>query len=444
MLFSKKTFIGIIIFLVLPHLSFSEMKYWGHSDYKLIFVNPPDPNFDPNEDLINPSARFKAQEELREAILKATTNALMPLSSVLSGNLTAANNSNLFENVLGFASVLKHGLKPELEKLLANNKNLVLPAYHETFLAPFDNDLNFYYSKNKITFRDSGSLNILEVDPTSNAFSNLPKEGEVKKKLNLSQNIIDLNKTLYQRHKALQSIKKPLVYLLALRTFLSIENLNKTELTLRILLAIPPLTQALDKDSPEVKIHRVVVPDLGDHFPIASLKVTFNLSSPNDNPIMSVQLGDFKMYERPTYNEETQKEVLYTKAFREAGDFATLPDNIVDTAPRLQANPKFRGKLIEQVALDFNFSEITMDLKKQEINGLKIYTAPGLKVGKTAYMLHKGFRISKVEGSFSAELNKTIQEQIQTLEKKRNEIATSLSALNLTEVINKILGNAKP
>ena len=104
-----------IIVTLLLTLSATSKAYEtdGYSKYKLIFVRNYVETFNPNQDLLNPSAREISENALKEKMMNGIIGGLIPLAQ----NLKSENNNNLGDAIMASASVVAKNLTKELSNV---------------------------------------------------------------------------------------------------------------------------------------------------------------------------------------------------------------------------------------------------------------------------------------------------------------------------------------
>ena len=366
----------LLIFII--SFSFARAgNFTGQSDYRLLFINHQSPEFDPNQDLLNPSEKELAIEKIEEKLASSTLKSLVPLVSTLTKNMTGTE-TDLLQLILTMAGSLKKSLANELSTLSITDSS-IFPLIQDAYIAPWtDKKKDPFYSAQKISMSALELVNVLGISPGSERF----------------------DKTLTDNIKALQSklhqTSGDPTYLLGIRRFLWLsvdENNAKKEvkafLTLRVLLGLKPGYFPFSEENDRVKLDRVAIPDISGRGSCASLTFEIDLSQKPVPPLLHVEFGDFEKFEQ--------------------GDFIIGESGRHNVAPRLEGVVNKPG--LKHVAVNFSFRKLTFDLTTQRVSSLETLVSPGIRVGTTNHVLG-ALSVASVNDEFKGEINKTIEAEV--------------------------------
>ena len=352
-------------------------SFTGQSDYRLLFINHQSPEFDPNQDILNPSEKELAIEKIEEKLAGATLKSLVPLVGTLTKSVTGTE-TDLLSLVLTTAGSLKNSLAQELSTINVTESD-IFPLIQDAYVAPWPSQKrNLFYSAQKISMNAGELVNVLGIQPGSEKF----------------------DKTLTENIKALQSKlhqdSTDPTYLLGMRRFLWLsvdEDSEKKELkpflTLRVLLGLKPGSFPFSEENDRVKLDRVTIPDISSRGSSASLTFEIDLSRKPVPPLLHVEFGDFEKFED--------------------GDFVIRERGREKVAPRLEGTVNKPG--LKHVAVNFSFRKMTFDLTTQRVSSLETLVSPGIRVGTTNYVLG-ALSVTSVNDEFKGEINKTIEAEI--------------------------------
>lgn len=394
-------------------------KYTGHSHYRLLLIHQPDPQFNPNDDLIFPSKpelltesqqRTLKREKIEGAILGASLKSIIPLMTLLQSERASGQDDqklkNIFELILNSSTLMRQTLAVELESLIEQNPSL-FPMSHEIYLAPWNAKRgDLFYSAEKITIEPSKYVNVLGVNPKMPQFS--------KK---LTEEIKTLQKNLFQ------TSKQP-VQLLGFRYRVWLDPHAQGEfskvISIRVLLGLQARTYPFIKDSNLVKIHEIDIPKLSDRQVVAVLKLDLPITTNQiADPTLRIDLGDFQSFEE--------------------GEFKLFQEKRHLSVPRLRgrvAHEKF-----SRVAVDLGFKNMDLNLKVLKLSSLDSFTSAGLRL-KGANFTIGGLHLESVDQELQNTINANIDQQIQdAIQKGKSQLDNGLMKLEwIEEAFLKIMG----
>ena len=352
-------------------------SFSGQSDYKLLFINHQSPEFDPNQDILNPSEKELAIEKIEEKLAGATLKSLVPMVSTLTRNATGTE-TDLLQLILTMAGSLKNSLAHELGTISIADPN-IFPLIQDAYIVPWTNKKrDLFYNAEKISMNAGELVNVLGIQPGSEKFDKT-----------LTQNIKALQEKLHQ------TSSDP-TYLLGMRRFLwlSVDEKNnkkelKTMLTLRVLLGLKPGHFPFSEENDRVKLDRVAIPDVESRGSSASLTFEIDLSREPEPPLLHVEFGDFEKFEQ--------------------GDFVIKESGREKVAPRFEGTVNKPG--LKHIGVNFSFRKLTFDLTTQRVSSLETLVSPGIRVGATNYVMG-ALSVASVNDEFKGEINKTIEAEI--------------------------------
>ena len=384
-----------IIVTLLLTLSATSKAYEtdGYSKYKLIFVRNYVETFNPNQDLLNPSAREISENALKEKMMNGIIGGLIPLAQ----NLKSENNNNLGDAIMASASVVAKNLTKELSNVTTSYQSKI-----QTMLIPFNEALgpqnNLFYNSHKISSSGEDIVNYLKVPITHPSFST-----------NATQSI-----KAVQNFYFINGQKFGTSYLLGTVSSLEINGPQRS-LKISVLLGIKPNIYPFTNTSPMVNFKNIELPEIVE----------------NNNHTDLSALIDFE-FDLTTSAENNYKANIHFGAFDrfENGKFILLDKNKDLWAPRLIGN--INKPNLQMIAANFSIPEIQMDLKLRQVTGMTTYTSIGIEY-RSKRLLLGGIHLGKVDNDFRNEINKTIDSETQKAVNGAIEKAQSL-------ILNKILG----
>lgn len=362
----KLGFLFMAALFILAPLAESQAQLNGPR-YRMFFLNSSARNFDPHQDVLNPSLEEKALEELRGVITGAALQSFLPF--VTSFTSSAANKPTPQDQMLLMISNLKTQLSAGLKTVAANNT--MLPLTHSFMLVPnFDQRTDLFYGSEKISMSASEVVNVISMTPTHPRFD-----------AKITQALKDVHSQ--------DLIKTPGSELIAARTDVLVKSVDKTLVTVQVLLALDSLNTEFVEENDQVKFERLIIPENTSAPPVALLTFEFDISQNPKNPTLNVQLGAFDRYE--------------------GGKFLISDKDRNKSIPRLDGRANKTG--LKFVAIQIGFTNLQFDLVQAQLTSINTITRPGLKFGKSSFVVG-GFKISSVDQQFETEINKKIDAEI--------------------------------
>src|SRR3989338_10225985 len=158
----------LLIFITSFNVTFAG-SFSGQSDYRLLFINHQSPEFDPNQNILNPSEKELAIEKIEEKLAGATLKSLVPLVGTLTKSVTGTE-TDLLSLVLTTAGSLKNSLAQELSTINVTESD-IFPLIQDAYVAPWPSQKrNLFYSAQKISMNAGELVNVLGIQPGSEKF----------------------------------------------------------------------------------------------------------------------------------------------------------------------------------------------------------------------------------------------------------------------------------
>lgn len=365
----------------------------GYAKYKLIFVRENQLNFNPNQDILNPSLQEKKETIIKEKLMSTLIGGMIPLSQEIRFD----NQSNTMDSITSSASVIAKKLFLEFKNMDINPE-----VKFQTFLIPFSSSLgpqnNLFYNSYKVSSSGIDIVNYLKVPIGHPSFSK-----------NVSESINSTQKFYFEN-----APKFGPIYLLGLSNQISLSG-SKRILKTNVLIGIRPKSEDFNNVAPLVTFKKIEIPDINDDGERSDLNAlvefTFDLTNNSEDYKAKVSFGSFDKFIN--------------------GHFVLKNKNKNLWAPRLVGN--INKPHLSMIAANFAIPEIIFDLKQRQVVGLTTYTRLGFEF-KNTRLLFGGLQLGKVDREFSTEINRQID--IET-EKAVNLAISKAKDL----IINKVLGN---
>lgn len=353
------------------------VRFEGFSDYRLAFINSPKLGFNPNTDVLNPSAQELVDEQIANSMRRAILLSLLPLAKVMTQNAVSFKEQELTNALMSCASSAAKVLQ---ESFLNNLSTIDIAEPQEAWLIPWtDKQDNRFYQAEKISVSPVQLVNVVGVTASNPAFNR-----------KLTENIKKMIASRYQK-------SKDPAFLLAMHSILSLQK-NQHRMEIRILLGLNPSERPFVKDHPEVKFQKMVVPTNPEHPTAAVFRFFVDLEPNPKAPYLVVEFGEFRGVEE--------------------GLFALVPENQHIVAPRLEGT--VNKARVSWVAVSFAFKQFYFDLVTLEVGGLNTAVSPGFQIAGTRWTTG-ALQVESVNKSFQDEINKTIADEVEKQKGKANE-----------------------
>jgi len=391
------------------------------SEYKLLFVHHQSASFNPNQDVLNPTAIETQREQVQEAIAGSVMKSLVPLSSAL-------NSPHLFTSLLTMTSVLRATLATHLEKMPISELK-AFPIIHDVYLAPWKTPAqDDFYSAEKISMNENQFTNFLGVSPGSEKFDVL-----------LTQSLQKLQKKLYKNGspilpspqgygktsksgttedgspilpspqgygKTSKSGMTDPAFLLAMRSFLFVHATPNVQarFVLRILLGLNPGSFDFITENDRVKLDKVVIPDVANRGGVASLEFDIDLFDKEKPPLLKVSFGELDKFSNGEFLIQEKAKQKYVPRIEGTIKMSYLKSRFGFEKKKLEDEPS-------KLAINFNFSDFVFLLEKQEVSDLNVLLSPGIRIGTTNYVAGR-LHMDSVDKEIQTEINNTLQDEI--------------------------------
>jgi len=350
-------------------------EYTGHAPYRLFIARHSDPVFNPDQDLRRAEAGEDIKTKLHQKVAEATVKSLIPIMGTLSGSLTGTEK-NLLSSLETTSSILANSIKESVSELNKTGYDRkYFPALHDLYLIPWTTaERDLFYSSEKISIGSGELVNTLRAAPFSKNFEE-----------NITKSIKELQR------KMLAEREDPVLFF-GMRSVVFINPNATSKLTIRLLLGLKPDENIpFEKNTPEIRIRKAVIPRIADRSTTAALTLTFDLSENTSTPpTLEIEFGDFKEFKDGQFLMEKSEQAKH--------------------GPRLEGTVNKRGA--KWIGVDFTFQKMTFSLESMRISKLETLTSAGFRVGK-AHWTRGAFSIQKVNDEFLSEINNTIDSQIQ-------------------------------
>lgn len=369
--------------------------YSGQADHRLVVIDQSlkrEP-FDPNQDLLIPSAAEKRWATLRKAVMKSTFETLIPFASYIKGNQSGVKK-NIFQSILSATSLADKSLAKIAMKSFRENSQW-LPFNHDFYLIPATlSERNLFYGDEKVSMNGIDVVNMLGA----------ASESTPKFAAKVTENIKKLQ-TKYQ------DSKQPFSLLAFRRSIVISEKVQR--LSLYLLIQIAPRELEFKKPSDKVNLQKIVIPatykirtfipgryreeNCNNEAALITVDLDFNLK--DAKPSMTVEFGTFDRYDFTTVDGTN------------IGEFFLVDEMSDRCMPRMEGEV---SKLGEWGPISFGFKKLEIDLATQKVENLDIYTRPGLNLWglKIAPI---AFNSQDIDKEFTGEFDKSIQEAKQDL-----------------------------
>ncbi|MBI2026697.1 MAG: hypothetical protein HYS98_02665 [Deltaproteobacteria bacterium] len=385
--FSVFVFLQCVLFNAHAASEFSKS-----SDYKLLFVHHQNADFNPNQDIINPSTIEIQREEIQEVVAGSVMKSLIPLAGSL--------DKDLLTSLLTMTSVLQKELSSNLSKISVQELK-AFPMIHDAYLVPWKNKNNDnFYRSEKISMSATDFVNVLGISPHSETFDDY-LTGELK----------TLQKKLYKDSKSPS-------FLLGFRSYFFVHAQkpatqgnpasrapSSSRFVLRILVGLKPGAFDFIKENDRVKLDRVVIPDVAGRGAVANLEFDIDIFDKEKPPVLNVELGEFEKFHNGEFiikDSEKNKSALRIEGIVKMSYLKS----------RLGGNKiKKLEESSSKLAINFNFSKFTLELDKQEVSKLDVLVSPGIRIGQTNYVFGN-LSMNEVNTEIQNEINNTIKAEI--------------------------------
>ncbi len=382
-----------------PHL-LSSNEYEGRSPYRLIFVERPDLStpFDPNQDLLSPSARDKNRELIKEKVLGAVVKGLLPMSGQL-GSALSDPQTDFLTSVTSMSSVLSKELGAAIESI-STIEATTFPVVNDVYLIPWQTgDRDLFYSGDKISMSSDQAANVLASSSQSDKFEK-----------DVTAQIKDLQKLRF-------TTENP-VYLLGARSFIFINPRGESNLVVSVLLALKPAVLPFSKSNDQITFDKINIPGNAEKTATAKLVLTIPLLRAQA-PVLDVEFGEFESFSGGTFK------------LKESG--------------RQNMSPGMEGRSTKgSIPLTFSFSSLRFDLETLDVSGLNVLTSMGF-LTKRGRLPIGGFKVKAVSEQFQQEINNTIDAEVKAAQDAGLEAVESklFTDSTLKEALEAILGRVK-
>ena len=409
----------LIINIIFQGVLFAQ-EYSGYSDYRLVFDPVVDDEFEINQDVLIPTKKQIEREKVINAVMSSSMGALIPLSSLLSGNLTGSEPS-LYDLVSKSVNTMSRSLRKEIASISVECRD-VYPVEQHVYLIPWlEREEDLFYSVEKLSV-SSAMINILKSAKRAVEFDTF-----------VTKNIEKFQKKLYEE-------SDDPVFLLGFRAAFKIDPDNKSSLTVSALLGIKPTPVGgipFEKPSPKVNLKKIEIPDIPGKGIVGIFTFTLDLSKNPKAPTLDLSFGDFEKFERGGFKLLDEGSKLKTPK-----------------APRMVGNVSKRG--LGFIGIKFNFMKLVFTLEPDIpikmmsddteditlLTELDILISPGLSIGNSYFVLG-GIHAESVDEEFGKEINTTLNTEIKKAGDKINDLAeskTGLTTAMLKEAFGKIFG----
>ena len=379
-MYSNKTYFKIIdpiLLIIILYSTFftsNAFSYSGYADLKMVVIDKTlnQQEFDPNRDLLKQSELEGNGAGLRKAVVRSALESLIPLSTYIKDVDFTGNN--ILGSILNAVSISYKRLSEKALQDLRLNREF-LPFIHDIYLMPLgEEEGDLFYSSEKVAINGIDQINLLGIESEYS-----PEFAKA-----VTDNVKELQKKYSTNNTPFS--------LLAFRRSIVVSSLQQ-RLSYYFLIQLNPREDPFVKESDKVNIKRVVIPDnksceFGGV--VALLTVDLDFNKYNEDPEMNIRFGSFDRYE--------------------SGNFFLNSDDKDRCLPRLEGDAV--GKLGRLIDISFGFKELLMNLQKQEISELDIYTRPGLKLGGANSFAPIFFNAESIDNEFKGEINKSIDEAI--------------------------------
>lgn len=358
-------------------ISISDLgEYTGSSEFKLFFGSESGSKFIPNINLLQTSEESRVRQEVRNTVKKSFLISTLPLLGSISGLRTGTEKS-LFESLIHSASIIRENLRNDLSEIEKNHAHIDIWPYKQSlFLAPIKEERkDLFYSAEKVS---AGSLDVSQIIGTTPSNNRFP--AKITESIKLLQSKTHL-KTPDQ------------AYLLAMHSQLIVDPKGESQLLIKALLGIHPMTIPFEEKNDQVHIKQIDIPNKATDYPVVALDIIIGLSPQSEEPQLLLSFGEFTEYK----------------------DNKFILSNKPTTAPCLKGSV---AKVpLQVVAIDFCFKDMQFDLNSLSLNNLNILTSPGLSLGKHRFTFG-GLQISSVSTQLQNEINNSIKTQIEAAKEK--------------------------
>ena len=362
--------------------------------YKIFFVNSSNAPFNPEQDILHPTAQEKLAEDVRVQVTGAALKSTLPFLI----NTADSTGGSLQEKLLLMASNLQTEVSKGVKASAVNAQ--ILPLTHSFLLIPALTDNNdLFYSADKVSMGSGEIANVLTLVPGHRDF-----DTKLTEALNAA------------REKRLLVV--PGSHLLAARSDITVESTSKSLITLQVLLALDAVSSPFKEENEKVKFQTLVIPKNEKAPPAALLTFQIEASAKPASPTLDVELGSFEKYEN--------------------GKFLINGTAKTGSVPRLEGIAAKAG--LKWVAVQIEFSRLKFDLAKLALVNINTITRPGLKLGGSSFVVG-GFHVSSVDSEFQSEINKKIDAEVQTaIQKGKDKVDSQLMSKNVIEqLLKKVL-----
>jgi hypothetical protein len=387
-----KNFIAFLLMaLCISSMSFAQTQEITKSPYKLFFLNTTGKAFNPEQDILNPTAEEELVDAIRTQVISAALKSVMPFVS----SSFSISSLDLNAQIMLMVSNLRTDMLKGLKKAVTDDG--VLPLTHSFMLIPnMSQTDNTFYDNDKISMSSDELVNVLTLTPSHPKFSEKLTE-TIKKSRNDHFLVVPGSK------------------LLAAKSDITVTSTNNAQITIQILLALNPNTAPFSEKNEKVEFQKVVIPDNKEYPPSAILTFTIDLSNQAKAPTLLVELGHFDRYDYGSF--------------------------LIDPKVSKKSQPRLEGKVAKKglgfVAVQIGFERLKFDLSTLNLTEINTITKPGLKIGKSAFVIG-GFNIASVDKEFETEINNTIDSEIsKAIQKGSDYVDSQLMNKNVMESLLK-------